>query len=102
MMRAIHEANAMARLTIAVAAMAAGMSFDVPASYAFGDAPWCAVIGTDTEGVHMDCQYQTFAECAPHVVAGDRGFCNVNPWPGPSAPGTAVRLSHPRHHAARR
>jgi hypothetical protein len=33
--------------------------------------------------VYWDCQYSTFAACYPNALA-DRGFCNVNPWPGPS------------------
>src|SRR5215475_7281582 len=43
------------------------------------DAPWCAVI---LEG-YWDCQYHSIEECRPNVVAGNRGFCNLNPrWPG--------------------
>jgi hypothetical protein len=81
------------KLLIATAALAAAMSFDVPA-YAFGDAPWCAVIEMGIGDVHWDCQYRTVEECVPNVLAGNRGFCNLNPYgPGPAAPAT----THPRH-----
>src|SRR6516164_7417325 len=45
--------------------------------------PLCAVysIGKDA---YWDCQYRTFEACYPNVIAGNRGFCNLNPWPGPS------------------
>jgi hypothetical protein len=73
------------RIMIAAFTFAVAMGCNVSASYAFGDAPWCAVknFGSD---VVWDCQYRTAAECAPHVIAGDRSFCNLNPWPGPAAP----------------
>jgi hypothetical protein len=90
----------MAKLLIATAVFAAATFCYVPASSAFGDAPWCAVIATDMEGVHWDCQYRTFAECAPNVVAGDRGFCNLNPAPGPAAPASAAQPSHKKRHTA--
>jgi hypothetical protein len=86
----------MMRLVIAAAALAAPMCFDVPASRAFGDAPWCAVknLGSD---VSWDCEYRSVEECAPNVVAGDRGFCNINPaWRGPATPAAAA------HHRKRR
>jgi hypothetical protein len=36
--------------------------------------------------VVWDCQYRTVEECVPHVIAGDRSFCNLNPWPAMPAP----------------
>ena len=40
---------------------------------------WCAVI---LDG-YWDCQYRSIEECRPNVLAGNRGFCNLNPrWPG--------------------
>ena len=72
-----------------VAAIVAALGCNIPAAYAFGDAPWCAVknFGSD---VVWDCEYRTVEECVPHVIAGDRSFCNLNPWPGPATP-RAVR-----------
>ena len=70
------------KLTFGITALAAATSFGTSTSRAFGNAPWCAVknLGKD---VYWDCQYGTFAACYPKALA-DRGFCNVNPWPGPS------------------
>jgi hypothetical protein len=36
--------------------------------------------------VYWDCQYPTFEACyhLGNILAGNRGFCNLNPWPGPS------------------
>jgi hypothetical protein len=75
----------------------------------YGHAPWCAVINIGTGEVVWDCQYRTVEECAPNVIAGNRGFCNLNPYgpgPGIGAPGyVAPRYAvpgrhHRRHHPA--
>jgi hypothetical protein len=88
------------KLTLAAAAFAAATGIDVPASHAFGDAPWCAVINVGTGEVYWDCQYRTFEACVPNVIAGNRGFCNVNPYgPGPSAAATHIRHHKPHHTA---
>jgi hypothetical protein len=43
------------------------------------ETPWCAVV---SEG-YWDCQYRSIEECRPNVLAGNRGFCNLNPrWTG--------------------
>ena len=48
--------------------------------------PWCAVIDYDDGGVTWDCNYRTFEECYPNVLAGNKGSCNLNPaGPGPQA-----------------
>jgi hypothetical protein len=76
-------AKALAKLTISVAVLTAVMWFGTASSRAYGDAPWCAV--TDVgRGVTWDCRYRTIEACVPNVIAGNRGFCNLNPWPGPS------------------
>ena len=41
------------------------------------ESPWCAV---SKDGDHWDCQYRSLEECRPNVVAGNRGFCNPNPY----------------------
>jgi hypothetical protein len=87
------------KLAIATVAFVSAMSSGVPASYASGDAPWCAVIELGDDDVYWDCQYRTFEECVPNVVAGNRGFCNVNPYgPGPNAPAAAPHLRHHKRH----
>ena len=73
-----------AKLAFGIAALAAATSFGTSPSQAFGDAPWCAVINIGAGTVHWDCQYRTVEECVPNVLPGNRGFCNLNPWPGPS------------------
>lgn len=53
-----------------------------------GNAPWCAVVNQGAGNVMWECYYQTIAECRPNVLAGNRGFCQHNPYyqggPGPS------------------
>jgi hypothetical protein len=46
----------------------------------YGPAPWCAVVSVGNGNVYWDCSYATAAECAPNVIAGNRGFCNRNPY----------------------
>jgi Protein of unknown function (DUF3551). len=74
-------------LTIAIlfaAAVIAGMASAVrPASA--GGAPWCAVVDIGWGTQSSDCSFWTFEECVPHVLAGNRGFCNENPaYTGPA------------------
>jgi hypothetical protein len=54
------------------------------------EAPWCAV---SKDGDHWDCQYRSLEECRPNVVAGNRGFCNPNPYfvAGPTESGRAEK-----------
>ena len=44
------------------------------------EAPWCAVISMGTGSVYWDCQYRSIEECRPNVLAGNRGWCNPNPY----------------------
>jgi hypothetical protein len=83
-----------AKLIFGIASVAAATSFGTTTSRAFGDAPWCAVKNLKGD-VYWDCQYDTFAACYPNALA-DRGFCNVNPWPGPSQ---VVPYKHWKRHA---
>ncbi len=90
--------NSIMRLLIAAAASAAGMCFNVPVSRAsFGDAPWCVVKGGDD--VYWDCEYRTSQECMLALTGGNRGFCNVNPSPGPSTPAAAAQPPRLKRHA---
>ena len=43
------------------------------------EAPWCAVVNTGTGNVVWDCSYRSIEACRPNVLAGNRGFCNLNP-----------------------
>jgi hypothetical protein len=56
------------------------------------EAPWCAVIADG----YWDCQYRSIEECRPNVLAGNRGWCNPNPYfvpKGVAANGRSVRRS---------
>jgi hypothetical protein len=72
-----------AKLIFGIGVLVAATWFGTSPSRAYGDAPWCSVINLHGDA-YWNCQYRTVAECAPNVVAGDRGFCTLNPWPGPS------------------
>ncbi len=86
---------------LGASALLAAMMAWTPAGHAFGDAPWCAVINIGTGEVYWDCQYRTVEECVPNVIAGNRGFCNVNPYgPGPNVPVMHAHYHPHRHKAA--
>jgi hypothetical protein len=63
------------RLTIAIAALAAAMCFDVPSSQAqyYGEAPWCAVENVGTGNMVWYCYYHTvqnaYRMCWPAIGA---------------------------------
>ena len=65
---------------LTVAGLLAAMGAGVPAhAGSFGKAPWCAVQNLGAGDVVWDCEFRSVEECAPHVIAGNRGFCNINP-----------------------
>jgi hypothetical protein len=71
------------RLTFAAAlSSAAALAFGVSTGRASteGNAPWCAVVNQGAGNVMWECFYQTVAECTPNVLAGNRGFCQHNPY----------------------
>ena len=61
-----------------VLAILAGSSLFVPAAKS-AEAPWCAVIALGYGQAYWECLYRSIEECRPHVLAGNRGFCNPNP-----------------------
>jgi hypothetical protein len=91
------------KLLLAAAALAAATCLDVPAGHASGgNAPWCAIIDYGDGGVSWECNYRSFEECYPNVIAGNKGSCNVNPYgSGPSAPAAAAVRKHRKHQAQR-
>jgi hypothetical protein len=98
----IAKVTIMIRIALAIAPLAALLCFiSSPAKALYGNAPWCAVRELGTGEVEWDCQYYSAAECAPTVIAGNRGFCNVNPYlpyvAGPG-PGPQPRARHSRRH----
>jgi hypothetical protein len=68
----------MTRIIFAAAALAFLTFCLQPAADAY-EAPWCAVLGMG-KGVYWDCQYRSFEACRPNVLAGNRGWCNPNPY----------------------
>lgn len=85
----------MMQLALGLAGVAAALCLEIPSSQAgYGDAPWCAVINIGTGEAYWDCQYQTFDACVPNVIAGNRGFCNVNPTYVPTAAAPRGRVKH--------
>ncbi len=71
----------MTRITLAVIAVAAMLCFGSAPSRAqsYGDAPWCAVMELGSGEVVHDCEYYSVQDCTPNVIAGNRGFCQMNP-----------------------
>jgi Protein of unknown function (DUF3551) len=79
----LGKVGIMTRIAIILfATVAAAVCFDTSPSQAgtYGDAPWCAVQYLGYGDQEWDCEYATAAECAPTVIAGNRGFCNRNPY----------------------
>lgn len=42
------------------------------------EGPWCGVYYGQRAGA-PNCTFRTFAQCRSEMVAGNRGFCNINP-----------------------
>jgi hypothetical protein len=85
----------MKRIVATLALGIAAVSFGEPTVRAY-EAPWCAVISMGRDNSYWDCQYRSVEECVPHVVAGNRGFCNPNPaW---NAAAERPKIRSKRHH----
>jgi uncharacterized protein DUF3551 len=63
----------------------------------YHQAPWCAVMDMGTGSMYWDCSYATIEACRPNVIAGNRGFCNPNPYFTGYA-GPVERARHGRKH----
>jgi hypothetical protein len=91
------------------AGAAAALLLGAPAAQAglYGNAPWCAVLNIGSGEVEWECEYATVEACVPNVIAGNRGFCELNPYgagpPWAGAPGPRgfahrhIRARHARH-----
>jgi len=44
----------------------------------YGPGRWCAVLNVGPD-MKWDCSYASIEQCRPNVIAGNRGFCNLNP-----------------------
>ena len=89
----------LAKLIFGIAALAAATSFGTSTSRAYGGAPWCAQIAVGRGSVYWDCQYRSFDDCyrRGNILAGNRGFCTLNPSPGPSQAVPYKQKRHPRY-----
>jgi Protein of unknown function (DUF3551) len=47
---------------------------------AYGEHSWCAVYNMGWGDEVWECTYDSIEACRPNVIAGNRGFCNENPW----------------------
>jgi hypothetical protein len=78
------------RLALAGAGLAAAIAFSAmtPGQAAtWGHAKWCAVTNNGGDDIMWECVYDTAEECQPFILAGNRGFCSLNPyWRDPNQP----------------
>jgi hypothetical protein len=76
----------MKRILLVITTAAAVLAFGVSAGDAgyVGNAPWCAVVNIGAGAIEWDCEYPSVQACAPNVVAGNRGFCGLNPYYSPA------------------
>ena len=88
----------MNRILLVIATGAAVLAFEVSAGDAayIGNAPWCAVVNIGAGDVEWDCEYPSVQACAPNVVAGNRGFCGLNPYYSPNSPAPPYGATHIR------
>ena len=89
MIRTILAASA----TLVFASFGLGLQ---PATADFYAAPWCAVVAMGDGDMQWDCTFRTIEECRPHVLAGNRGWCNPNPYISAAA-APAVKHHRKRH-----
>ena len=77
----------MTRILLVIAAAAVFLLLESSSGRAayIGEAQWCAVMEVGAADVEWDCEYASVAACSPNVVAGNRGFCALNPY-YPAAP----------------
>jgi hypothetical protein len=68
-----------------MAAVAAALLLDVRTSQAY-QGPWCAGQNRGGGTFSYNCSMRTLEQCVSEVIAGNRGFCNPNPYyRGPEA-----------------
>lgn len=88
----------MTRIVCSLVGAAVVMLAEMTTGHALsGDAPWCAVVEIGAGEVEWDCHYQTIEQCRPNVIAGNRGFCNLNPYYRPPAAGGYSKHSARQH-----
>jgi hypothetical protein len=79
--REIIKMEAMMRIALVAAALAALMLVDLsPARAYYGNGPWCAVQTLGADSSTEDCRMMSFEQCRLETVAGNRGYCIPNPY----------------------
>jgi hypothetical protein len=70
------------RLVIGAGTLAAVLSFAATPSRAglYGDEQWCAVQDNGAGELTWDCEFLSLEDCRPAVLAGNKGFCALNPY----------------------
>jgi len=69
-----------------------------PGHALYGNAPWCAVQSIGRGVVTEACVYPDLESCRRNVIAGNRGFCNTNPYlAGQPVTAGVKRKPHRRH-----
>jgi hypothetical protein len=88
----------MNRILLVIATASAVLALEVSAGNAayIGNAPWCAVVNIGAGDVEWDCEYPSVPACAPNVVAGNRGFCGLNPYYLANSPAPPYGATHIR------
>ena len=66
------------RFMLIATAVAMAMLFDLRPSRAY-QGPWCALQNIG-HAVVYNCSMRTLEMCTQEVIAGNRGFCNPNPY----------------------
>ena len=79
-----------------LAAVLTVMAFGAGPALAYGDHPWCAVTSGGLD-VHWECEFDSIEACRPNVIAGNRGFCNPNPYYQAAPKRRAAPRKHRRH-----
>jgi hypothetical protein len=74
----------MTRMAFAAAFVFLASGLTPAAADYYSAVPWCAVVSTGAGDVHWECIYRSIEECRSNVLAGNRGFCNPNPYFVPS------------------
>ncbi len=69
----------MRTIFVAIVAIAAVGPIGLQSAKAY-TAPWCAVMNYGNGSMYWDCQYSSIEQCRPSILAGNRGWCNPNPY----------------------
>jgi hypothetical protein len=79
-----------------IAAAVAAMLFDLRGGQAF-QGPWCAGTNRGSGAFVYDCSMRTLEQCVSEVIAGNRGFCNPNPYYRPGRSGNDIIIDLSTH-----